>query len=452
MIEWGLSFGSHDSAIAVFQDDALVFATEGERWSRKKHDKELPQNLIDYVLQTYGDPQEIYYFEDWEKKNHRRKVAGQEPKLKPRMIAGKHYNDWNITGHHHSHASWGYYSSPFVGEGTCTTIVIDAIGEWDTLSIWRCSGGTMSRTFSWNYPKSLGLMYTSATIAAGFKGNSEEYKMMGAAAYGHGQKEYEVLKALLDHDFNFHKGWDYQGDRFEIAAGAQRLYRERLELLTKYVEGPVVLVGGCALNTSANRFITNDLYIPPAPNDAGSAIGCVLAHKKKQLDITPFLGYNISNELKLERLYHELATTGYVGSCFGRAELGHRALGHRSILADPHTKNWKLRLNEIKNRESWRPYGMMVREIDMKHYLKNPRPSPYMDQCFEVYEDMVPLDLIHHDGTVRVQTIKNDHALWPLFDHFPILVNTSMNLAGDPLVNDEKDLEAFRQATDLEIP
>ena len=105
MIEWGLSFGSHDSAIAVFQDDALVFATEGERWSRKKHDKELPQNLIDYVLQTYGDPQEIYYFEDWEKKNHRRKVAGQEPKLKPRMIAGKHYNDWNITGHHHSHAS-----------------------------------------------------------------------------------------------------------------------------------------------------------------------------------------------------------------------------------------------------------------------------------------------------------------------------------------------------------
>ena len=88
MIEWGLSFGSHDSAIDVFQDDALVFATEGERWSRKKHDKQLPKNLIDYVLQTYGDPQEIYYFEDWEKKNHRRKVAGQEPKLKPQMMAG----------------------------------------------------------------------------------------------------------------------------------------------------------------------------------------------------------------------------------------------------------------------------------------------------------------------------------------------------------------------------
>ena len=95
---------------------------------------------------------------------------------------------------------------------------------------------------------------------------------------------------------------------------------------------------------------------------------------------------------------------------------------------------------------------MMVREMDAKHYLKNPRPSPYMDQCFEVWEDMVPQDLIHHDGTVRVQTVTNEHELWPLFDHFPILVNTSMNLSGQPLVNDEKDLEEFRQATDIEIP
>ena len=121
----------------VFQDDALVFATEGERWSHKNHDKQLPKNLIDYVLQTYGDPQEIYYFEDWEKKNHR-KVNGQEPKLKPAMMKKSTTMIGTLLVIIIHTAGWGYYTSPFVGEGTCTTIVIDAIGEWDTMSIWRC--------------------------------------------------------------------------------------------------------------------------------------------------------------------------------------------------------------------------------------------------------------------------------------------------------------------------
>jgi len=448
MIEWGLSFGSHDSGIAVFDNDQLVFATEGERWSGIKHDKYLPPNLIKYVTDTYGEPQEIYYFEDWKIKEHRRKVAGQPPKAKPRMIAGKHYNDWNISGHHLSHCAYGYYTSPY---DDCTTIVVDSIGEWDTMSIWRCAGGSVSKTYSWHYPQSLGLMYTAATLAGGWNGNDEEFKMMGASAFGKGQKEYNILKELWDSGFNFHKGWNYEGDdQFEIAAGAQRLFEKWMKLLTKYVQGPLVLVGGCAMNSKMNGKFKQDLYVPPAPTDAGSAVGCVLAHKKKKIKMDGFHGYNIDKEPNIKFILEELKEGAVVGVAHGKAEFGPRALGNRSILADPFRDGWKTALNRIKNREPWRPYGVMVREDDMGHFFHRPRKSPYMNVCFKAKES-VPKDLVHHDGTVRVQTIDKDHTLWDIFDEFPLVVNTSLNVKGKPIVNNEKDVMEMRNASNLII-
>jgi len=449
MIEWGLSFGSHDSAIAVFQDDDLVFASEGERWSKIKHDKTLPDNLISFVTNKYGEPDKIYYFEDYHLKENRRASAGQKPKEKP-LIAGFSYDDWTITGHHHSHASWGYFSSDFVGKGPCTTIVIDAIGEWDTMSVWRCEGSRLSKESSTIYPNSLGLMYTAATIAAGFKGNSEEYKMMGASAFGKGLEEYDILNRLRETGFNFHKGWQYHGDRFEIAAGAQRLYEKELFNIVKDVEGPIVLVGGCALNVRANMLIKNDLYVPPAPNDAGSAIGCVLAHKKQKLDISPYMGYNIVKPPVLSEIRNALLTDGIVGVAHGKCEFGPRALGNRSILANTKSKYWKERLCKIKNRSKWRPFGVIVKEEDVSKYFQRGRPSPYMNTCFYA-KDAVPAELLHEDKTVRVQTITPEHYLYPLLDDIPFLVNTSLNINGKPICNDEQDVSDLVKITNLTV-
>ena len=452
MIEWGLSFGSHDSAIAVFEDNQLVFATEGERWSGIKHDKNLPPRLLNYLRNTYGPPDYIYYFENYLKKESRRKAAGQKPKSPPVLqdTVVHNYADWIITDHHESHAAYGYYTSPFKD---CTVLVIDSIGEWDTISKWRCAGGMMSKTFQSHYPRSLGLMYTAATIAGGWKGNDEEYKMMGASAFGEGNKEYGILKNLWDTDFNFHRGWKYEGDPFEIAAGAQRLYEHIFQKFLKFIDGPLVLAGGCALNVLANRLIKNECWIPPAPTDAGSAIGCVLAKKRIQLDINPFIGYNIDKELRKDFIIDELKESGIVGVANGRAEFGPRALGNRSILADPEHKDWKLKLNRIKNREPWRPYGVMVREKDMGDFFDEPRPSPFMNNCFTakwVLHEAIP-SVIHKDGTVRVQTITEEHPLWELFDTFPILVNTSLNIKGKPIVNDEADVQEMRNKNSLVI-
>jgi len=446
LIEWGLSFGSHDSGISVFVNDQLVFATEGERWSGIKHDKQLPPKLLNFLKTTYGEPAKIYYFEDYDKKEHRRKVAGQIPKPKP-SIPGSNYDAWIITGHHLSHASWGYYTSPF---SNCTTIVIDSIGEWDTMSIWRCSGGSMSKLSGWTYPQSLGLMYTAATIAGGWKGNDEEYKMMGASAFGNGNKEYKILSDLFDSKHNFHKGWEYEGDEFEIAAGAQKLYEKWLYNITKHINGPIVLVGGCALNVRANMLIRNDLYVPPAPNDAGSAIGCVLAHKKQKLDISPYLGYNIVKPIEIEEIKKELTYDGIVGVAHGKCEFGPRALGNRSILANPRKKYWKERLCKIKKRSRWRPFGCIVKEEHVKEYFVRGKPSPYMNTCLTA-KGIVPPELVHHDRTVRVQTITSDHYLYPLLDDFPFLVNTSLNINGKPICNDEQDVEDFKRETGITV-
>ena len=453
VIEWGLSFGSHDSAISVFINDQLVFATEGERWSGIKHDKQLPPNLLNFLRTTYGKPAKIYYFEDHYKKEHRRKEAGQPSKPKPSIWNGNdvfHYDSWILTGHHHSHASWGYYTSPF---DKCTTLVIDSIGEWDTMSVWKCANGKMTKISGWTYPQSLGLMYTAATIAGGWRGNDEEYKMMGASALGNGDKEYNILKELFDSKYNFHKGWVYEGDRFEIAAGAQKLYEKWLHNITTNITGPIVLTGGCALNVRANMLIKNDLYVPPAPNDAGSAIGCVLAHKKQKLDISPYLGYNIMKPIVLEEIGKELTDDGIVGVAHGKCEFGPRALGNRSILANPRKRHWKERLCKIKNRSSWRPFGCIVKEEDVNKYFLRGKPSPYMNTCFFANQNMndFPVELLHEDQTVRVQTITSDHYLYPLLNDFPVLINTSLNINGKPICNNEQDVEDFKRETGIAV-
>ena len=192
MIQWGITQGSHDAALAVFDDHRLLFASDAERFSKKKNDSVVPSSLIQHAEEKYGIPKKVYFYENPFIKSTRRIWANQ----KPSFVRPKFKYKLIYTNHHESHAAYGYYSSPF---DECTVLVIDAIGEWDTLTTWKAKDGKLKRSGKgWKYPKSLGLFYSAITQAAGWKPNEEEYIMMGASAIGKTTPVcYKKLKFLL---------------------------------------------------------------------------------------------------------------------------------------------------------------------------------------------------------------------------------------------------------------
>ena len=225
MIKWGTTFGSHDGALAVFVDDELVFASDAERWSRKKNDPIIPGRLIEFAENKWGVPEIVYFYEDLNLKDERRKFAGQKP-LDELIFK------YPITycNHHESHARYGYYTSPFI---SCTVLVIDAIGEWNTMTQWKVKDGAFALIEKWDYPKSLGLFYSAMTQAAGWKPNEEEYILMGASAVtqNYNIHDYQYIKSMWDNNKSFHQGIDVEGltDEFEIAAIAQDIYEEEFQ-------------------------------------------------------------------------------------------------------------------------------------------------------------------------------------------------------------------------------
>ena len=253
MIKWGTTFGSHDGALAVFVDDELVFASDAERFSRKKNDSVIPNSLVEFAENKWGVPEIVYFYEDLNLKNERRKFAGQKPLDKLNFKYPITY-----TNHHKSHARYGYYTSPF---DDCTVLVIDAIGEWDTLTQWKVTDGNFKQVNNWRYPRSIGLFYSAMTQAAGWKPNEEEYILMGASAVvqEYDNKDYQYIKSMWDDDENFHKGIDIEGitDKFEIAAIAQNIYEGVLRGIIHNIDDEnLVFVGGWALNVSANRHLS----------------------------------------------------------------------------------------------------------------------------------------------------------------------------------------------------
>ena len=155
-INVGISEGFHDAALTVLDGQDIKYASHSERYSRVKNDKWVHKDQL-------VDSDSISFYEKPFLKNTRRLFAGQKwttPKRK--------YD--NYFGHHETHAAAGYYTSPF---DECNVIVIDAIGEWDTISIWECKDNKMKKIKSWKYPYSLGLLYSAITQRLGFKPNED---------------------------------------------------------------------------------------------------------------------------------------------------------------------------------------------------------------------------------------------------------------------------------------
>jgi carbamoyltransferase len=303
---------------------------------------------------------------------------------------------------------------------------------------------------------------------------------MGMSAYGDVRKHYhhmrETFFELGPHDHwtfpdirfkhNLHRGckWYLEGytkwsDKLNIAAATQSIYEDVFVGLVeycskKYKSKNLVIMGGCALNCKANSKATSyykNVWIMPNPGDAGSSVGAVLAHKGKHIKWeSPYLGYDIDKEYPVDELFRELKDTGIVGVANGKAEFGPRALGNRSLLADPRGKDMKDLVNTVKKRQRYRPFAPVILAEHAEEYFYGD-VGPYMQFTSKCRKSKDFPAIVHVDGTSRVQTVNktNNSGLRELLERWyaktgcPMLLNTSLNIKGKPMVNDEKDAKKF---------
>lgn len=459
---FGYNETSHDAAAALIDGPEILFAGHAERYSKTKNDWYVNAELMQDAF-SYGTPDAIAYYEKPWLKRLRLLLNGGAADWKPETRYDKSF------GHHYSHAAAGYYTSSFQD---ATVVVLDAIGEFTTSSVWQANGEQIKLYKKWSYPYSFGLFYSAFTKLLGLKPNEEEYIMMGMAGYGDKERYYEKVSdyfpSVYSQKYNFHKGildWNediFEQDRFDIAAAVQAVYEDRLwdfmfAMRQELPSTNLVFMGGCALNSKANTMlweIFRDVWIMPNPGDAGSSLGAAAALYGKHLDWKgPYLGYDLGGEYPVDAILEEIMNNQIAAVATGRAEFGPRALGNRSILADPRDPNIKDKVNRIKKRELFRPFAPVIMAEHASEWFDMDYESPYMQytpRCLR--PELIP-SVVHIDGTSRVQTVTKDQhpGLYEVLKRFyektgvPILLNTSLNIKGQPLLNDEHDISAWEK-------
>lgn len=492
MTIWGISAMSHDAALAVFDRGKLVWASHSERYSRVKNDKNLHPSQLEEALQ-FGKPSACCFYERPILKKRRQFSAGQyglllkESPLAMLRNKGVPCDHWEYVDHHHSHAAYAYYGQADF-EPDCDVLVIDSIGEWETLSVWHGCNGELKKTWSQNYPHSVGLWYSAMTQRLGLKPQEHEYILMGMAALGDSDRFYRVIVEDFFEsipngrvsDFfnnppevlfkqNLHRGcqsWRPEfctvTDYVDIAAAVQRIYEEIFEGLLAWMRRKsdarkIAVAGGCALNCVANTLAFryyDSVWVPANPGDAGSAVGAVLAMRRSPIAVSnPYLGTDIPGDYPVDTVLDDLTATGVSAVACGRAEFGPRALGHRSILADPRLPDIKDRVNKIKQREEFRPFAPMILEEHVASYFQLPNmtySAPFMQFAIPCLQPHLYPGIVHVDGTSRVQTVSQDDSgprrlleAWYAKTGCPMLLNTSLNIRGEPLVNTLEDAERW---------
>jgi len=471
MIILGINETSHDASVSLIKDGEILFAAHSERYSKEKNDWYNNEDIYKDML-NYGTPTHIAYYEHPQLKRSRIFLKGGAADWKPNIpfnISVKYYN------HHYSHAAAGYYTSKF---NDAVIVVLDAIGEYNTSTVWVGENEKIKSVKKFNYPFSFGLFYSAFTKLVGLKPNEEEYIFMGMAGYGDWTRYYlkvkEYFPSINKQKYNFHKGiidWgEHIGHReqFDIAAAVQKVYEERLinfmAMAQKLTDKRnLVFMGGCALNCSANTMLWrmfDDIWIMPNPGDAGSSLGAAAAAYGGHINWQhPYLGHDLGGEYPVSKIVAELIRNKIAAVATGRAEYGPRALGNRSILADPRDPNIKDKVNLIKKREMFRPFAPVVLEEYASRWFDMSFISPYMQYAVKCLQPEKIPSVVHKDGTSRVQTVnKNQHAglysllsEWYKITGIPILLNTSLNIKGQPLLNDEQDIMEWTKTYNFDI-
>ena len=487
----GISSGFHDAALSVIDSDGnILFAGHSERYSKQKHDKNICPELIYDALNhvPYYADFELHYYERPLVKALRQIRAGEQPtSIFAKDIIGKENHELlrskkiHTHNHHLSHAAAGFQTSHY---NDATVVIIDAIGEFDTISIWHAeydSDGYAQYKKLWGkkYPDSIGLFYSAMTKRVGLRPLDEEYILMGMAAYGEPKYLNEMLTLFnntntLDFKENLHIGvsddFIKDANEMDIASSAQHVAEWLIKMVMSKARElgsskNLVYGGGVALNCLANRLLGDyfeNIWIMPNPGDAGNSLGAACLGYGKRVNWTnAFLGHDISGDYPTNRIIDHLVTDKIVGVASGRSEFGPRALGHRSLLADPRGQEIKDKVNEIKRRQKFRPFAPVILEeyadtyFDMPHGFDNSRYMQVIARCR--VPDLFPA-IVHHDGTSRVQTVPKDGSgirelleKWYVLTGCPMLLNTSLNIRGEPMVNDRKDADRFELMYNVKV-
>jgi len=574
----GLSAFYHDSAAALVVDGEIVAAAQEERFTRRKHDHEFPQNAIEYCLSEAGlAPDELDYVGFYDKPflKFERLLetylayapVGFRSFLKamplwlrqklhlPREIRrgldGRYRRRIVFTEHHESHAASAFFPSPFEEAAILT---LDGVGEWATASFGVGRGNRVELSHELRFPHSLGLLYSAFTYFTGFKVNSGEYKLMGLAPYGEPRYADLILEKLLDLKddgsfrmdlsyFNYCQGLTMTSPKLErllggpprapetpltqremdLAASIQQVTEEVMMRAARHVHErtgleSLCLAGGVALNCVGNGRILregpfSDIWIQPAAGDAGGALGTalfiwhqLLGHEREverpdgqrgsllgpafsNADIGRFLeaqgavSRRIDDEDELCRTVAELVDgQKVIGLMQGRMEFGPRALGCRSIIGDARSREMQSVMNlKIKFRESFRPFAPIVLRERVSEFfdMRDEEDSPYMLLVAPVSEtkriaesngDASGLDklkvirsevpaITHVDYSARVQTVDAERhgRLYRVMKAFeertdcPVLINTSFNVRGEPIVCTPEHAYRCFMATNMDV-
>ena len=490
----GVSCGFHDAGVSVIDRTGnILFASHSERYSKKKHDANLCAGIL-ADAESFGDIDTVAYYENHWLKKIRQVRSGERitqwdfslhDVLEPQFKGYEHLllqKKLKMFTHHKSHAAAGFQTSPYID---ATVVVIDAIGELDTISIWHAEynkkgEAKYKRLWGMKYPQSIGLFYSAFTQRCGLRPLDEEYILMGMVGWGKPHYTDEILKEFVEtvnppkFKHNMHIGTgtflDEDANLENIACSTQEIAESMIyNIMSKArqlgTSKNLVYMGGVALNCLANRNLGNfydNIWIMPNPGDAGSSLGAAALAYGKQLNWTDaFLGHNIPGEYPVKQLLDELLSRKIVGVASGRAEFGPRALGTRSLLADPRGPDIKDRVNDIKRRQRFRPFAPVILEeyvheyFDMPHGFKTSHYMQVVTRCTR--PDDFPA-IVHIDGTSRVQTVPKDNTgvrklleAWYNLTGCPMLLNTSLNIRGEPMVNDRKEADRFEKKYGVKV-
>ena len=485
MIIWGITALGHDASITVISNGNILFAAHSERYSRIKNDENLNKEIINEAL-NFGQPDKIIWYEKPVVKKVRQAVAGQWTEVWDKNKLPKNYlkNFFDKVPpieyalHHESHAAAGAFTSPF---REAAIVVLDAIGEFNTCSVWKYEHpNKLKKIRVANYPHSFGLLYSAFTQRCNLKPNEEEYIMMGMSAYGKPRYVHNIKIDFIDSIYPFrlksnpHIGiGDYlpNASHEDIACSIQAIADEVIveycsKALVDVGSRNLVFMGGVALNCVSNEKlldICDSIWIMPNPGDAGNSLGAAaLGHGGVVHWDGPFLGTLIGGAYPIDDIIEELEKNKICGVANGRAEFGPRALGNRSLLADPRGQEIKDKVNEIKKRQKFRPFApaILAEHLD-KYFEINTDQSPYMQFVAKAKPETIKQfpAIIHADGTSRVQTVtKHDNegfrqllSKWYEKTGCPMLLNTSLNIRGEPLVNNEEHAKAFEEKYNVKV-
>jgi carbamoyltransferase len=482
----GISGGFHDAAATVLNTQGdIVYAAHAERYSRLKNAADLHEDMFWELAESRSIDHIAYYERPW-LKQLRRLRSGEGINWSQLTLAqvlrrqlGGFFSEVprSCYSHHLSHAAAGFQTSPF---DRATVVVIDAIGELDTISVYAAEYNQQGRAeyrrlWSQQYPHSIGLFYSAITARVGLHPMDEEYITMGMSAWGDSRFSQELVRSHVvdsveDIRFkeNLHTGLapdSFNGiSNEDIAAGAQRVVEELIYSVMRRARAfgfsrNLVYQGGVALNCLANRNLSDyfeNVWIMPCPGDAGSSLGAAALRYGGPINWrNAYLGTEIPGEYPVDACVRSLLHDRICGVASGRAEFGPRALGNRSLLADPRGPDIKDLVNQIKRRQQYRPFAPAVLEEHATDLFD--MPKGYVDTSYMQvigrcrHPDLYPA-IVHVDGTSRVQTVRQDGSgirrlleAWYEATGCPMLLNTSLNIRGEPMVNTRADADRFER-------